>query len=157
MAGQIPLLHETTNPARRGRSDAQGFSLMEAIVATVIAVLAAIGLAYSFGVGRGNINRLEVARVADGRAQARMEFLGVLAQTRPGLGDSLTQVGVHPNPVLPFIANGDTIGSEYWRVDPAPASVPLSVRGNLTLVTVEVAYVLGGVADTARYGRIFGR
>jgi hypothetical protein len=153
----VPIPPHPDDPACRRCTGAQGFSLLEAIAATVIAVLAAIGLAYTFGIGRGNINRLEVARAAEGRAQARMEFLTVLAQTRPGLGDSLTQIGTHPSTAIPFDVAGQVVGSEYWRVEAAPPSIPANIRGNMTLVTVEVAYTLGGLADTSRYSRLFGR
>src|SRR2546426_12733052 len=37
----------------------QGFSLIEAVVATVIAALAVVGLAHTFGLGRAFINRFE--------------------------------------------------------------------------------------------------
>ncbi len=151
------LLHEpaSDNPARRGIRDARGFSLMEAIVATVIAVLAAIGLAYTFGIGRGNINRFEAARLADARAQGRMEFLNVLMESQPA-SESLL-VGVHPATPVPFYYHGLQVGTEYWRVDAAPDSVPAAVRGQMSLLTVEVAWSLGGLRDTARYSRVFGR
>jgi hypothetical protein len=86
-----------------------------------------------------------------------MESLAVLAATRPGLGDSLTQLGVHPVPQEPFYFNGRQIGWEYWRVEAPSTSVPSVVRGAVTQVTVEVAYTYGSMADTARYTRFFGR
>ena len=37
--------------------DQNGFSLIEALTATVIAVFAVLGLAYTFSVGRGQVSR----------------------------------------------------------------------------------------------------
>ncbi len=144
------------SPARRRSRDAQGFSLMEAIVATVIAVLAAIGLAYTFGVGRGNINRFEVARAADAIAQARMEWLSSLALSDAG-SDSLTVAGSYAAPPESLDLNGATVVSERWIVEPAPSTVPSNIRDNLTRVTVEVAWNMGSMPDTARYSRLFAR
>jgi len=42
----------------------RGFSLAEALTGATISVIAVMGLAYSFGVGRGLVNRYEVARAA---------------------------------------------------------------------------------------------
>ena len=48
---------------------------MEALTAATISVIAVLGLAYSFGVGRGMVNRYEVAHAALGEAQAQLEAL----------------------------------------------------------------------------------
>lgn len=91
-----------------------GFSLIEALTATVIAVLAVLGLAYTFGVGSGLISRFEVARVALGQAEGRMERLLLLADAEPA-SDSLV-VG-YSSPTAPFACAGVTVGSMGWRVE----------------------------------------
>lgn len=92
-----------------------GFSLIEALTATVIAVLAVLGLAYTFSVGRGQVNRYEVARAALGEAENRMERLLQLAGTTP-TSDSLA-VG-YRSTALPFTVQGATLGAVWWHVDP---------------------------------------
>lgn len=128
---------------------------MEAIVATVIAVIAALGLAYSFGIGRSNINRFEVARSADALAQSRMEALGVLAEGHP-TSDSL-HVGAHPSTPNTFAYHGRVIGQEYWRVEPAPLTVPAPIRANMVRVTTTVSWTLGGFADSVGYTRLVAK
>ena len=140
-------------PARRESCDARGFSLMEAVVATVIAVLAAIGLAYSFGIGRGNVNRFEAARMADSRAQGRMEYLSSVLASDPHSADLVA--GTHPDTPIPFEVHGDLLGWEYWRVDTVPEAAPSTIRGQMALLTVEVAWQMAGTPDTARYQRLF--
>lgn len=93
----------------------QGFSLIEALTATVIAVLAVLGLAYTFGVGSGQVNRYAVARAALGAAESRMERLLLLADTEPG-SDSLSDG--YRSASTPFLHNGDAVGSLWWHVDP---------------------------------------
>src|SRR5262249_7513644 len=61
-----------------GPSDAGGFSLIQGIVAVVIAAIAVIGLAHSFGIGRGLIDRFESARDGLGVAQQEMEILSMI-------------------------------------------------------------------------------
>ncbi len=135
--------------------DCRGFSLMEAVVATVIAVVAALGLAYSFGIGRSNVNRFEVARSADALAQSRMEMIGVLADVRP-TSDSL-HLGLHPSPTNDFRYHGQPIGHESWRVEPSPNTLPAAIRPNLVRVTATVAWTLGGLTDSVTYTRLVAK
>lgn len=100
---------------RTTRSDQNGFSLIEALTATVIAVVAVLGLAYTFSVGRGQVSRFEVARAALGEAENRMERLLLLSETTP-TSDSLT-VG-YRSPSSPFVYAGATLGTTWWHVDP---------------------------------------
>ena len=83
-----------------------------------------------------------------------MECLETLLRTDPA-SDSL-KIGVYPSPPIPFVYHGRTLGTEYWRVEGAPQSVPSTVRAKMSRVTVEVAWIMSGLADTARYTRIFG-
>ena len=64
---------------------------MEVVVATVVAVVAVLALAYTFGTGRGLVNRYEAARVALAAAQRRMESLSAGPVTSAEL-----QMGPHP-------------------------------------------------------------
>lgn len=93
----------------------QGFSLIEALTATVIAVVAVLGLAYTFSVGRAQVDRFEVARAALGEAEARMERLLYVADVRPA-SDSL--VPGYRSPATPFTYAGATLGTAWWHVDP---------------------------------------
>ena len=63
----------------RLRGSESGFSLMEAIVATAIAVIAVLGLAYSFGQGRAMIGRYEISRAAQ-----RIPYSASRIQPSPG-------------------------------------------------------------------------
>lgn len=93
----------------------QGFSLIEALIATVIAVIAVLGLAYTFSVGRGQVSRYEVARAALGEAENRMERLLLLADVNP-LSDSLRTD--YFSAASPFTYRGATLGTLWWHVDP---------------------------------------
>ncbi len=121
---------------------------MEAIVASVIAVLAILGLAFSFGQGRALVFRYEIARSALGVAQSRMEFLTTL----PRSSDSL-RVGFGSSPV-PFVYEGQTAGSESWRVT---AHDDPTLPGTVDLRRVEVAvrWEAGGLADSLTLDRMF--
>jgi hypothetical protein len=83
---------------------------MEALTAATVSVIAVTGLAYSFGVGRGLVNRYEVARAALGEAQSQIEALTLLGGSDPTL--ALGYVA----PLTPFRYEGATIGTENWRV-----------------------------------------
>lgn len=130
------------------RWNERGFSLMEAIIATIITVIAVMGMAYSFGLGRSWIDRFELARVADGVAQAQMERLGTLA---PGATD-LT-IGPHPAIPPPFTYNGITYGNLHWLVQAPDVSIP--ARATLRQVTVTVAWTRAGLKDSLSYQRLF--
>jgi hypothetical protein len=124
---------------------------MEAIVATVIATIAILGLAYSFGQGRSFIDRFEVARVALGVAQARMERLSFL----PLASDSL-EVGAHPASPNPFVFDGRMLGTESWRVE--TADDPFTAEtDDMKRVTVTVTFATGSVGDSVVLKRLFRR
>jgi hypothetical protein len=88
----------------------RGFSLMEALTAATISVVAVLGLAHSFGVGRALVNRYEVARAALGEAQSQLEALTLVAPADPTLAIGYT------SPATPFRYEGATLGSSSWRV-----------------------------------------
>lgn len=89
--------------------DERGVGLMEVVVATVIAVIAILALAYSFGMGRGLVNQYEVARIALAAAQRRMETLSTLPATSADF-----QIGVpHTAEVK---VDELTVARESWTV-----------------------------------------
>lgn len=90
--------------------DERGFSLMEALTAATISVIAVLGLAYSFGIGHGLVDRYEVARAGIGVAQAQLESMAVLPRTDPQLA-----IGFR-SPATPFLYEGREVGSSDWRV-----------------------------------------
>jgi len=90
--------------------DQRGFSLMEAITGATISVIAVLGLAYSFGVGRSLVNRYELARAALGEAQSQIEALTLLPPSDPTLALGYVE------PRTPFRYKGVTLGTEGWRV-----------------------------------------
>lgn len=109
-----PLAARAERAGRPCRPE-QGFSLIEALIATVIAVIAVLGLAYTFSVGRGQVSRFEVARAALGVAESRMETLLRLHDTTPG-SDSLV-VG-YRSPTFAFTYQGAPLGTTWWHLDP---------------------------------------
>jgi type II secretory pathway pseudopilin PulG len=130
----------------------RGIGLMEVVVATVIAVIAIVALAYSFGMGRGLVNQYEVARIALAAAQRRMETLSVL----PGTAAEL-QIGSHPSSgTQPVQVDGRTVARESWTVeaydDPADG-----LHGDIDLkrVTTTVAWGRGSRNETVALTRLF--
>jgi prepilin-type N-terminal cleavage/methylation domain-containing protein len=91
---------------------ASGFSLIEVMVATVVAVIAVLGLAYSFSAGRGLIDRFAAARDAMEAVQNRLDRLAVQAVRDPATPD--LNIGTHG----PFarIVNHNLTGTESWPV-----------------------------------------
>jgi hypothetical protein len=109
----------------------RGFSLMEALTAATISVIAVLGLAYSFSVGRGMVNRYEVARAALGDAESQLEALTLLPPNDPALAMSYVA------PLTPFRYEGATLGSESWRVVPYDEpSLPGTMNLKRVIMTV---------------------
>lgn len=117
------------------------------MVAAVIAVLAVIGLAHTFGLGRAFINRFEVARAALGAAQERLELL----QVTPRSSADFSPDSLH---VRPFTHFGRQVGTEEWAVtwydDPA-----MPGTNDLKRVTVTVRWIQGSLADSLSLSRLF--
>lgn len=101
------MSNDSASAALAGSTDQRGFSLMEAVVATAIAVIAVLGLAHSFGMGRALIVRYEIGRAALGVASRRME---TLAAQSP-----LTLPAPSADSVA-FVYKGSAIGMESWTV-----------------------------------------
>jgi hypothetical protein len=125
---------------------------MEVIVASVIAVIAVLGLAHSFGVGRALINRFEVARDALGLAQRRMESLSVLPVGAPELA-----VGNH-GPYARTLGTG-LVAAERWSVTWVDDSVDNSPSdpdpNDYKRLVLTVGWSQAGVADSIQLERVF--
>ena len=126
----------------------RGFSLMEALTGATISVIAVLGLAYSFGVGRGLVNRYEVARAALGEAQSELEALQLLPPTDPAL--AIGTVG----PPTPFRYEGVALGSSSWRV--LPYDEPhLAGAVNMKRVVVTVRWQRDAQPDSLSLERLW--
>lgn len=126
---------------------------MEVVVATVVAVVAVLALAYTFGTGRGLVNRYEAGRLALAAAQRRMELLsaGPVASAELQMG-SHPPAGTYPVPV-----NGVEVAAESWTVepydDPADGLAPGDV--DMKRVTVRVSWGGGGANESVTLTRLF--
>jgi Tfp pilus assembly protein PilV len=142
----------TTSP--QARSEPKGFSLIEVMVAGVVAVVAVLGLAYSFSTGRGLINRYAAARDALAAVEQRMERLSMFALRDSSIADLAP--GSHGP--FPRSLNDAPVGAERWTVtwvdDPADDAGGDPNPNDYKLVTVEVTWSSGGVQDTVRLSRI---
>jgi hypothetical protein len=128
----------------------RGIGLMEVVVATIIAVIAVVALAYSFGVGRGLVSRFGIARVALAAAQGRMERLSTL----PATSDSL-QIGQYGT--FPVWVDGRAVAQESWKVDSYTDKASGHPQGTADLrsVTVTVAWGSGGPNEKVTLTRLF--
>jgi len=134
------------HPARgavRVSGDERGLGLFEVIAGTLIATLAVLGLAYTFGIGRGLIDRYQVARCALGEAQHLVDSLSVV---RPGILVASNR---------PFEIAGTSAGVSSWTVTPvddpldgtAGSSPPDPNPVDLYKLTVQVQWGFGGLSD----------
>jgi hypothetical protein len=120
----------------------RGVGIMEVVVATVIAVIAIVALAYSFGAGRGLVDEYEAARVALAAAQRRVEMLG-----RHPAGSGMYPVQV----------DGQTVVLESWQVDAFddPANGTSAGSVDLKKVTVSVSWGQLRPGETVSLTRLF--
>ncbi len=130
-------------------SGERGIGLFEVIAGTLVATIAVIGLAYSFGIGRGLIDRYEVARVAMGEAQRVADSLVVQPPTSlvPG---SYSQ---------PFVVQGSAVGTTSWTIswvdDPADGLGSDDPNPNdMKRVTVLISWRLGVSNDSLGLSRL---
>jgi prepilin-type N-terminal cleavage/methylation domain-containing protein len=126
-----------------------GFSLMEVVVATLIAAIAVIGLAHTFGLGRGQIERFSVARTALAAAEEQMSVLSMLTRTHPFLAE-----GQHDST---FVVDGQQIGEMRWIVTCELHKWSVGTEDyadSLRRAVVEVTY-LAHLPDTIRLERLF--
>jgi type II secretory pathway pseudopilin PulG len=142
---------EVGSPSHRPAPCRQaGFSLVEALVALTIAVIAVVGLAYNFGNGRALVNRYETARLALGAAQRRMEMLAVLPPAAPEFN-----LGIHgPTGV---VVGGQTLCQETWTV--ARFDDPINgidaTQFDLKRVEVTITWGQATPAETIELTRLF--
>lgn len=130
---------------------AGGFSLIEVLVATVIATVAVVGLAYTFSIGRASIDRFATARAALAAAQGQLEILSTLPGTAPELTLS------PPDHTAPFLVAGEVRGEVHWTVVPYddPADGPSDPNPfDLRRVTVEVTWTQGTMTDNVQLERL---
>jgi type II secretory pathway pseudopilin PulG len=123
-----------------------GMTLMEVIVATLVAILAVLGLAYSFGTGRALINRYETARSAEAAAVGVLDSLSTLPRTDPAL-----TTGIHSRP---FAVAGNLLGTTTWDVELVDAATG-GPGADLKKVGVTVGWTQGSFADSVQVSRLF--
>lgn len=126
----------------------RGFSLMEALTAATVAVIAVMGLAYSFGVGRALVNRYEIARAALAEAQNQLE---ALTQVLPN--DPVLAVG-YASPPTPFRYEGVALGAQNWSVQ-AYDEPNLPGTVNMKRVRVVVRWQQSSRADSITLERLW--
>jgi type II secretory pathway pseudopilin PulG len=136
------------SPATAVRGEA-GISLIEVLVAAVIAIIVVVGLAHTFGLGRSFIDRFEVARVALAHASGRLDQLAVLSPTSADL-----DVGIHPDTPLAFRFHDTDVGTESWRVEWYDDPATHDIHADLKQVTVSVAWRVGMDRDSVLLTRL---
>ena len=134
--------------------DTRGVSLIEVMVAAVIAVIAVVGLAYTFSAGRGLIDRYATARDALEAASRRLETLAM--QARKDIATPELSPGNH-GPVARTLNQNQT-GSETWNVQWVndPVDDPGDSDPNdYKRVTVKVRWNQAGILDSVMVTRSF--
>ena len=137
----------------RATSEQAGFSLIEVIVATVISVIAILGLAHSFGIGRALINRFAADRNALAAAQSRMELL-----SRFPLSAAELSIGTHTGADIELYPGLKV--PETWTVsavdDPADGLGGADTNPvDYKRVTVALSWTQGGFPETIQLSRTF--
>jgi len=131
-----------------------GFTLIEAMVATVIAVIAVVALSFTFSAARGLVDRYATARSGLAVAQQRMERLSVLGLKNPTSAD--LSPGVHGP--FPRTLDGNMTGTEQWTVtwvnDPADNTGGDPNPNDYKQVVVDVRWMSGTVPDQVQITRI---
>lgn len=126
----------------------RGFSLMEALTGATISVIAVMGLAHTFGMGRALVDRYEVARMALSEAESQLEAL-----TLQPAGDPTLAIG-YVSPATPFMYQGTTLGSQGWRVI-AYDEPHLPGTSDLKRVIMTVRWQQGNRADSLSLDRLW--
>jgi hypothetical protein len=117
------------------------------MVALVIAVLAVMGMAQTFGTGRALINRFEVSRAALAATQERLEYFKTLPSNAPEFSTTTPHS-------IPFMHRGTPVGTVRWTVgwydDPATSSTR-----DLLKVTVTTQWTEASLSDSMSLTRLF--
>ena len=129
----------------------RGFSLMEALTSATISVIAVLGLAHTFAMGRALVDRYEVARFALSEAESQLEALTAL--TVRSVGDPTLAIG-YASPATPFIYQGATLGSQSWKVV-AYDEPHLPGAVNLKRVVMTVRWQQGSRPDSLSLERLW--
>ncbi len=131
----------------------RGVGLMEIIVATFIAVIAVVGLAYTIGTGRGLVSRYELARMGLAEAQRKMEELSALRPGDPQLAIPAGRTWATYSE--PFLIRGVPGGSTSWTVEWATDPADSFPGGHsLRHVTVRTSWG-AGMRDSVSLDRMF--
>ncbi len=152
-AGPSESIRAALPPIGRVSGNAGGFSLMEVVVATVIATVAVVGLAYTFGLGRGFINQYEIGRAAAAQAEGQIELIAATSA-----GDTLVKIGP-PQHMSYFLVAGKICGTQRWMLrwidDPADGTYPADPNPNdLRQATVTVSFMNGSIPDSVQVTRL---
>jgi type II secretory pathway pseudopilin PulG len=137
----------------------RGFSLVEVMVAGIVAIVAVMGLAFTFSTGRGMIDRYAAARDALAAAEQRMDRLSILGLKDPGNAElaALPPPGKLHGP-FPRPLDGNTTGTEEWTVtwvdDPADNAGGDPNPNDYKQVTVDVRWTSGHLQDHVELSRI---
>ena len=124
--------------------------MFEVIAGTLIASIAVLGLAYSFGVGRGLIDRYEVARLALGRAELLADSLGSRNPTTLTDGSE------------PFWIDEVPAGTSTWVVTPVDDPIDGTINSvppdpnpvDMKRIHVEVSWRIGPFPDSLGLDRM---
>jgi len=125
---------------------------MEVIVATLIATIAVVGLAYTFGMGRGFINQFEIGRAAEAAAEGEMDLIASTPASDP-----LVEIG--PLHMSYFTVGGRISGTQRWLVgwidDPADGVGAAEPNPNdLRQATVTILFRHGSLLDSVQVTRL---
>ena len=144
--GVSPAPRRAARGAVRLATDQRGIGLVEVLAGTLVATISVLGLAYSFGVGRGLIVGYRVSRQAMGRAELVIDSLITVprATLAPGSED--------------FWGSGITPGTTSWQIDPIddPADGIGAADLNpvdLKRITVQVSWRQDGMNQVLRLTR----
>jgi hypothetical protein len=122
------------------------------MTATVIAVIAVVGLAHSFAVGRTLIDRYAAARAALTFAQGELERLTSLAAPGHNPAHQDLTTGTHVR--SPAISLQSRAANETWRID--EVDDPVNGTGgpfDYKRATVIITWNYGGVTDSVTLSR----
>jgi type II secretory pathway pseudopilin PulG len=136
---EVSGLQRTSGPAA-------GFSLVELMVAMLLTVIAIMGLAHTFGLGTGFIDRYASARAALARASGQLEI--VRGQVRSGASlasaDSSSNILLAPGQaaVLHTLIEGvdDPVNPggafDYYRVTASVSWTQAGITDSVRMVTL---------------------
>lgn len=125
----------------------RGIGLFEVIAGTLVATLAVLGLAYSFGIGRALIDRYLLARRAMARAQLLVDSLVTVPPVQLSDGNQ------------PLWVDGAAAGTAYWTIQPVDDPIDGVSPADPTPVDekrilVRVGWQMGPASDTLRLSRM---